>query len=258
MAEGAVSEPAFDIERADILAGVPHGFFGSAGGAHQFGYGGPGALDDVRQLRRAAAASICRGAVPVAPAQVHSANVITLGEAWPDAPQGRPEADALVTARKGLALAIVSADCAPVLLADRQAGVVAAAHAGWRGTVGGIIANTLDAMCALGARPEHIAAAIGPAIAQRNYEVDAAMRDQFSSADDAHFVSAPLRDGEARWLFDLPGAIAARLERCGVPDVEVIAQDTFSQSARYHSYRRKMSAGADEYGRQISMIALCP
>ncbi|MEO0871559.1 MAG: laccase domain-containing protein, partial [Pseudomonadota bacterium] len=128
----------FAIERAPILDGAAHGFFGSAGGVHQFGYGGPGEVADVRELRAAAAQAIAPGARIIAPHQQHTPDVITLGDAWDDTPKGRPVADAVVTATKGLALGIVTADCAPVLLADIEAGVIGAAHAGWRGAKGGV------------------------------------------------------------------------------------------------------------------------
>ncbi|MGB3806961.1 MAG: peptidoglycan editing factor PgeF [Erythrobacter sp.] len=245
----------FDIARAGILAGVPHGFFGSAGGRHQFGYGGPGRTEEISALRMAAADTIMPGALPVAPWQVHSPDVIIVEDGWADRPDGRPQADALVTAREGLALAIVTADCAPVLFADPQTGIVGAAHAGWRGAHGGVLENTLASMSELGAEQSRIVAAIGPTIAPESYEVDAPFKAAFDEADGKHFAPAPAREGKQRWWFDLPGYIAARLRRAGLEGVEILSQDTYSQPSRYHSYRREKAGSQAGYGRQISMIA---
>jgi YfiH family protein len=252
MAEGVP----FAIERAPNLAGVPHGFFGSAGGAHQFGFGGPGDLAAVRSLRAAAAEAIAPGGVLAAPHQVHSPDVVTVTAAWDDAAEGRPVADAVVTARPGVVLGIVTADCAPVLLADSEAGIVAAAHAGWRGAHGGVLEATIAAMMALGARPDKITAAIGPTIAQASYEVDARFRDNFTPADERHFAAAPMRDGIARWLFDLPGYVAEKLRNSGISAIHDLARDTFGDPARYHSYRRSSLRREADYGRLISLIAL--
>ena len=257
-------EPDFDIERAPVLEGVAHGFFGSAGGPHQFGYGGPGAAADVRALRAEAAQAIAPGARIVAPHQQHTPDVITVGEVrgenwgdvWEDAPEGRPVADAVVTAKKGLALAIVTADCAPVLLVDVEAGVIGAAHAGWRGAKEGVLQATVGAMELMGADRSRIVAAIGPTIAQASYEVDAPFREHFSAQDDRHFIEAPVRDGVARWRFDLPGYVRAQLERAAIWAVHDIARDTFATPKRYHSYRRASLRGEPNYGRQIALIAL--
>ncbi len=246
----------FQIERSPALEGVPHGFFGSAGGAHQFGFGGPGDAAAIRALRAAAAHAILPGGVLVAPHQVHSPDVLTVTAAWDDAPAGRPVADAVVTATPGLVLGIVTADCAPVLLADREAGVVGAAHAGWRGAHGGVLEATVAAMEALGARGSRITAAIGPTIAQASYEVDAAFRANFSVADAHLFAPAPLRAGIPRWHFDLPGYVAEKLGKSGPSVIHDSARDTFGSIARYFSYRRSKMLGEADYGRQISMIAL--
>lgn len=248
--------PAFAIEHAPNLAGVPHGFFGSAGGQHQFGFGGPGDPQAVRALRAAAADAICPGGRLAAPHQVHSPDVVTVTAAWDDAAEGRPVADAVVTAVPGIVLGIVTADCAPVLLADVEAGIIGAAHAGWRGAHGGVIAATIAAMAALGARPDKMAAAIGPTIAQPSYEVDAGFRSQFTQADEPHFVAAPAREGIARWQFDLPGYVAEKLRHSGIRQIHDLARDTFADPARYHSYRRASLRREADYGRLISLIAL--
>lgn len=239
-----------------MLKGVAHGFFGSAGGAHQFGYGGPGAVEVVRDRRAAAAGAIAPGAQVLAPHQTHSSDVICVEEAWEDTAQGRPEADAVVTKRKGLALGIVTADCGPVLFADIEAGVIGAAHAGWRGAQGGVLENTIAAMEKLGAERARIAAAIGPTIAQPSYEVDAPFKQRFTPDDEDHFEPSEARDGTPRWRFDLPGYIGAQIALSEVQKIHDLRRDTFPHPMRYHSYRRALSQGEARYGRQIALIAL--
>jgi hypothetical protein len=246
----------FQIERHALLDGVPHGFFGSARGAHQFGFGGPGDGADVHALRAAAADAILPGGKLAAPHQVHSPDVVTVTAAWDDGAEGRPVADAVVTATPGIVLGIVTADCGPILFADRGAGVIGAAHAGWRGAVEGVLENTISAMEALGASRADIAAVLGPTIAQASYEVDAPFRARFSAEADRFFAPAPEREGAARWHFDLPGFIMARLAAAGLSKIADTGRDTFSHLARYHSHRRSTQAGEANYGRQISMIAL--
>ncbi len=246
----------FQIETHPLLAGVPHGFFGSNGRGDQFGFGGPGEGDEVAALRAAAAAAILPGGRLAAPHQVHSPDVVKVSEAWDDSAAGRPVADAVVTATPGIVLGIVTADCGPILFADREAGVVGAAHAGWRGAVDGVLENTVAAMEALGARRERIAAVLGPTIAQSSYEVDLPFRERFPDGADRFFAPAPEREGTARWHFDLPGFVLARLGAAGLVKIADIGRDTFSHIARYHSHRRSTQAREANYGRQISMIAL--
>ncbi len=247
---------AFQIEMSPLLAGVPHGFFGSAGGAHQFGFGGPGEGAEVQALRAAAAEAILAGGRLAAPHQVHSPDVVSVTQVWDDAADGRPVADAVVTATPGVVLGIVTADCGPILFADPQAGVVGAAHAGWRGAVDGVLENTIAAMEALGAARGNIAAVLGPTIAQPSYEVDPAFRARFPAEADSFFAPAPMRDGVPRWHFDLPGFIMARLSAAGLSKIADSGRDTFSHVERYHSHRRSTQAGEANYGRQISMIGL--
>lgn len=246
----------FQIERHDLLANFPHGFFGSHGGAHQFGFGGPGDSAAVRALRAAAAASILPGGALAAPHQVHSPAVVTVTTAWDDAASGRPVADAVVTATPGIVLGVVTADCGPILFADPEAGVIGAAHAGWRGAVVGVLENTIAAMEALGATRANIAAVLGPTIAQASYEVDAPFRAHFPAGAGRFFAPAPPREGIARWRFDLPGFITAQLAAAGLSKIADVGRDTFSHPARYHSHRRASQASEANYGRQISMIAL--
>lgn len=255
MAEAQAETP-FAIERSAALEGVPHGFFCSAGGAHQFGFGGPGDSDSIAQLRAQAASALVVGAPLVAPHQVHSPDVITVAQAWSDTPEGRPVADALVTNRKNVVLGIVTADCGPVLFADKEAGVVGAAHAGWRGAHGGILENTVAAMEALGAKAANITAVLGPTIAQSSYEVDAAFRENFTRSDDVYFAPAGMREGRERWHFDLPGYICARLHSAGVGTLAALHHDTYALSESYYSYRRFSQKGEPDYGRQLSAIAV--
>ena len=247
-----MAEPAaFEIVTCEALEGIPHGFFGHSGGAHQFGYGGQGEDASIARIRAAAADAILPGGTFVAPHQVHSPDVIKVTEAWGDTATGRPEADALVTATSGLVLGIVTADCAPVLFADREAGVVGAAHAGWRGARGGVLENTIAAMESLGASRDIISAAIGPTIAQSSYEVDARFRENFAAQDYAHFQ--PGREG--RWQFDLPGYVKQRLRAAGLRRIEDCALDTYTIEKSYYSFRRATHAGEASYGRQLSLIA---
>lgn len=244
------------IERHPLLSGVPHGFFGSAGGQHQFGFGGPGEREAVRRLRIAATQAIRPGGALATPHQVHSPDVVTVDEAWDDAAESRPKADAVVTARPGIVLGILTADCGPILFADPQAGVIGAAHAGWRGAAGGVIENTIAAMEALGARRGSIAAVLGPTIGQASYEVDPPFRAHFPASAERFFAPAANRDGVPRWQFDLPAFIMDRLAAAGLSKIADTGRDTFSHVARYHSHRRASQAGEANYGRQISMIAL--
>lgn len=251
-----MASTAFAIERSDALEGVPHGFFGAGGGAHQFGFGGPGESEAIASIRSDAASALVTGAPLVTPHQVHSPDVITVDEPWPDTPEGRPVADALVTNRTGVVLGIVTADCGPVLFADTNAGVVGAAHAGWRGAHGGVLENTIAAMGALGAKAANTTAVLGPTIAQASYEVDAAFRDNFTHKDDVHFAVAEIREGRERWHFDLPGYICARLGEAGVGTVSALHRDTYATWPTYYSYRRAKETGAPDYGRQLSAIAV--
>lgn len=250
----------FDILQSEALKGVPHGFFGHGvsenARVHQFGYGGPGDELAVAKARAGAANALVKDAAIVTPHQVHSSDVVTVTMAWADAAKGRPVADALVTATPGLVLGIVTADCGPVLFADRSAGVIGAAHAGWRGAHGGVLENTLAAMEAVGASRDSIAAAIGPTIAQASYEVDAPFRENFGSDDEKHFASAPPRDGWERWLFDLPGYISARLSNAGIALIHDCKCDTFAENSGYFSYRKSTQKGEPNYGRQLSAIGL--
>ena len=181
--------------------------------------------------------------------QVHGAEVVTVTAPW----SRGPRADAIVTNRPGLALGIVTADCAPVLLHDPAAGVIAAVHAGWRGALAGVLEATLSAMQALGAAPANIAAAIGPCIQQASYEVGPDLLDAILGHDPSHarfFIDG--RPGH--WQFDLSGYCAARLAAIG--QVARLAHDTFTDEARFFSHRRRTLGNAGPIGHQVSAIVL--
>ncbi len=182
--------------------------------------------------------------------QVHSARAITVSAPFP--PEQQPEADALVTATPGLALGIVTADCAPVLLHDPSASVVGAVHAGWRGALDGVLEAAIQAMVALGGDPSCMVAVVGPCIQQASYEVDDAFRGRFNSDADSCFAEG--RAGYHR--FDLPLYVSKRLRCSGVGSVGTLALDTYAREDAFHSYRRATHRGRPTGGRQLSVIAL--
>ncbi len=248
-----------DVATAPGL-GVRHGFAGRRGGVSSGIFAslnvGLGSSDDpaaVRENRARAVAAVAPGATLVTLHQVHSNIVVPVTHAMADA--DRPHADALVTATPGLALGILTADCAPILLADADAGVIGAAHSGWKGALHDIAGATVAAMEALGARRDRIVAAIGPCIARASYEVDAGFRDRFLADDAAHdgFFARGRAD---RFQFDLEGFVAMRLAAAGVRQVVAMGIDTYPDATRWFSYRRTTHAGEPDYGRQLSLIAL--
>ncbi|XUU61308.1 peptidoglycan editing factor PgeF [Erythrobacter sp. HA6-11] len=182
--------------------------------------------------------------------QVHSPDVLHVTRPFPEGE--RPEVDAMVTTTQGLKLAIVTADCAPVLLEDRSAGVIGAAHAGWRGAHGGVLENTVEAMVALGASTENITVAIGPCIAQKSYEVDEGFRAQFKPEDEQFFANGK----RGHFQFDLEGYCAKRVALAGVARLDCLGVDTYSSVDELYSYRRATHKGAPTDGRQVSLIAL--
>jgi YfiH family protein len=250
-----------EVLTAGALAGVPHGFLGRRGGIStgamaglNCGWGSGEDLGVVRENRRLAAEAVLPGARIVSPHQVHGAEVVTAGE-WLD--DDRPHADAVVADRPGTLLGILTADCAPVLFAEPQAGVVAAAHAGWKGALAGVTDRTIEAMERLGASRERIAVAIGPCIARANYEVDPAFLERFTREDpenERFFAEGP----SGRPHFDLESYLLARLAATGIARVEALGQDTYAQADRFYSYRRATHRGEPSYGRQLSLIGLPP
>lgn len=249
-----------DLFRAQALGDVPHGFLGRGGGVStgvQWGLNvGSGAEDPpeaIARNRAIAVESVLPGGTLVLVRQIHSSDTVTV--TGPLVERLRPQADALVTKEPGLVLGIVTADCAPVLFADREAGIVGAAHAGWKGAIGGITDTRLAAMETLGARRDRIVAAIGPCIARASYEVDGGFFARFVAEDpeNARFFA----DGRAdHHQFDLEAYVAHRLARAGVGRVEALGLDTYSDPERFFSFRRATHRGEPDYGRQISLIAV--
>lgn len=254
-----MAEPV-EVNRTRLLEGLPHGFLGRRGGVSRgvvaglnLGLGTGDQPEAVTENRRRAVEAVEPGTRLATVYQVHSADCVIVTEPWPDAE--RPHADALVTDRPGLLLGVVTADCAPVLLADRVAGVVGAAHAGWKGAVGGVTDATIAAMEALGAERGRIVAAIGPCIAKASYEVDAGFRERFMAEA---MANAQYFDGgrQGHYQFDLEGYVAGRLTAAGIAGVELLALDTYAQPERFYSFRRATHRGEPDYGRQISLIGL--
>ncbi len=247
---------------SDLLAapGVRHAFFGRRGGVSSGIYAtlnaGPGSRDDASAVAENRAR--IAGALGVAPThllslhQIHSARAVRVDGPWTGS---RPEADALVTTTPGLALSALSADCAPLLLVDAEAGVIGAAHAGWKGALGGVIEACVAAMAQAGAEASRIRAAIGPCIHQPSYEVGPDFRDAFAN-DDA-MVARFFQPGAGdRLHFDLPGYCLDRLARAGVTQTEALPLDTYADAASFHSHRRHVHLKIDDYGRNCAAIAL--
>ena len=240
--------------------GVRHGFAGRQGGVSagifaslNVGLGSSDAPEAVRENRRRAVAAVAPGASLVTLHQVHSNIVVPVTVAFAD--DARPHADAMVTGTQGLVLGILTADCAPILLADAEAGVIGAAHSGWKGALHDIAGATVTAMAMLGARRERIVAAIGPCIARASYEVDAAFRQRFLADNAAHdgFFAGGRGD---RFQFDLEGFVAMRLAAAGVRQVVALGIDTYPDDGQWFSYRRTTHRGEPDYGRQVSLISL--
>lgn len=255
-----LSEDAPPATFAQVLETAPHGFFGRKGGVSRGIYAslnaGPGSRDApeaVSENRRRIAAGF--GLAPgklIGVHQVHSAKALRADAPW-EGP--RPEGDALATATPGLALSILTADCAPVLLADVEAGVIGAAHAGWKGALGGVLHAAVRLMQSLGAEPSRIAAAIGPCIHQANYEVGPEFRERFMAADKAHAQFFVAAEGD-RLRFDLPGFCASRLSALGVADVEISSHCTYADEVALFSHRRSVHRGEGDYGRNCAVIML--
>jgi YfiH family protein len=243
------------------LPGIRHAFFTREGGVSEGIYAslnaGIGSGDDsakVAENRARMAAAL--GVTPphfLTAYQIHSPAVVVAETPWGN--DARPRADAIVTRTPGLAIGVSTADCGPVLFADPQARVIGAAHAGWRGALSGVMEAAITAMEKLGAERGRIVAAIGPMISQQNYEVGGDLLEQFTRADpdNARFFAAG-RPGHAQ--FDLPGYIAARLARAGIPRAENLGVCTYADLGLFYSYRRSTHRAEPDYGRHINAIAL--
>ena len=244
------------------LARIRHAFFTRGGGVSDGVYaslnGGIGsndAPDKVAENRARMAATL--GVTPdrfLTPYQIHSPDVVVADGSWTQ--ETRPRADAVVTREPRLAIGVSTADCGPLLFADAEAGVVGAAHAGWRGAFTGVIEATLAAMEKLGASRERVVVALGPTIRQPNYEVGPEFLERFRAADmdNERFFAPSPREGHA--MFDLTGYIADRVNRAGVAQFEDLGHCTYADPAQFYSYRRMTQRGEPDYGRHINAIAL--
>jgi YfiH family protein len=245
-----------------VLASA-HGFFTRQGGVSSGPYASLNCSLSSRDSRelvlenraRAASALGARPECLVGLTQVHGHEVVRVDDPW--RPGEGPAADAMVTNRPGVALGIVTADCAPVLVEDEAAGVIGAAHAGWRGAIAGVLEAMLDAMVGLGACLERMTAAIGPCIGQASYEVGPDLHEAVLATDpeEARTFFAPGRL-ESCWQFDLDGYCRWRLHRAGIARVDGLAVDTAAEEDRFFSHRRRTLSGGGPIGHQISAIML--
>jgi len=269
------------------VSGVRHGFFTRRGGLSSgiytslnCGYGSGDSLKNVRENRRRVGELLgVEGFSLCTATQIHSPKALIVQEAWQD--QHAPTADALVTNEVGIAIGVLTADCAPILFADGKNGVIAAAHAGWKGAFYGIIENTISAMQQLGAETSSIITTIGPAIAQESYEVGTEFYEHFmaQSSENENFFSKSVvvipakagiqtmekmdtdlrrydEDGDDKYLFNLPAYAEMHLKKAGISQINIIAKDTFSNDNEFFSYRRSCKRGETAYGRQISAIVM--
>jgi YfiH family protein len=244
------------------LPGIRHGFFTRTGGVSQGIYaslnGGLGSHDAAAQVAenraRMAAALAVRPERLITAYQTHSVDVVTADAPW--SPDTRPRADAIVTRARGLAIAVTTADCGPVLFADAQAGVIGAAHAGWRGAFDGVLEATIAALECCGADRSRVVVALGPMIRQPNYEVGPEFVARFTAADTANerFFKPSARAGHG--LFDLAGYIAARLRASGIDHIEDTGRCTYGEPGEFFSYRGSTHRGEPDYGRHVNGIAL--
>lgn len=251
------------FRKADILNAprIMHGFFGRKGGVSTGIYDslncGPGSADarvSVIENRARATSALASDARLVTLYQIHSAQAVTVDAPWEIA--DNPKADAFATNKSGIVLGILTADCAPILLADPQAHVIGAAHAGWGGAFADVAESAVAAMERLGAKRERITAAIGPCISQPSYEVGPEFKPRFLAADPVNekFFEPSQRTGH--WQFDLPAYVAHRLRQSGIGTVETISRCTYIDEADYFSYRRTTHRKEPDYGRQLSAIML--
>lgn len=246
------------------LSGTAHGFFTRKGGVSDgiyaslnCGWGSGDNQTHVTENRnRVAEALGARHSHLLSLYQVHGDKVITVEKPW--TPQDKPQADAMVTNRPGIALGVLAADCVPVLFADLQAGVVGAAHSGWKGTLAGIAPRTVDAMFALGAKPERIRAAIGPCIGWASYEVSGDFRDTFLKVSGSFAKHFKPSSRAGHFLFDIRSRVGDILREAGVSDINTLENDTYIEEDAFFSFRRTTHRKEPDYGRQISAIMLQP
>jgi len=259
---------AVEAVSSDILSQVPgvrHGFFTRRGGVSDGIYAslncGPGSGDQAahvhenrQRVMRAMGFDPGGAAQLNTLAQIHSAHVVQLHRAL--SPGRHPQADALVTDVPGLVVGVLTADCVPVLFADTGGRVVAAAHAGWKGALAGIVAATVGAMAEMGAPAQRIVACIGPSIQQQSYEVGSELRQRFVAEDSANHAYFHDSGQAGHFMFDLSKYVSHRVEAAGVARVDDLALDTYNGEQDFFSYRRATHRGESDYGRQVSSIAL--
>jgi len=241
---------------------IKHGFFTRQGGVSDglyhglncgYGSGDEAPLVDENRTRAMAMLGVCREDLNTV-YQIHSPLAVIAEKPW--SLDERPKADAIVTRQAGLAIGILTADCTPVLFADTSKGVIGAAHAGWKGAIGGVLASTVQAMESLGANRAHIIAAVGPCIHQESYEVGPEFRATFLEADGGNerfFIPSETVDHH---LFDLPGYVLDALSKLGLKTVQNVSVDTYTDEDRFFSYRRATHREEADYGRGLSAIVL--
>jgi len=251
-----------EVETLKSLPGIRHGFLGRTGGVSEglyaslnCGIGSKDVTETVLENRTRALAMIKMPAQSLVTAyQVHSAKAVVVDQVW--SREEAPQVDGLVTSKPGITLGILTADCAPVLFADEVAGVIGAAHAGWKGAVSGVLQQTVARMVDIGAKPNRITAAVGPCIGQLSYEVGVEFPAPFLAQDpaQARYFMPSIRD--QRYMFDLAGYVRDQLRALGLASVEATGHDTCAEEEQFFSYRRTTIRREADYGRQISLIGL--
>lgn len=242
---------------------IRHGFFTRQGGVSGEPYAslncGLGSGDDPENVRENRGRAMRRLGLPGdalrTAIQIHSSQVVIVDDDWP--PDRRPQGDGLVTRTPGIVLGVVTADCAPVLFVDGEAGVIGAAHAGWRGARAGIVEATVAAMVELGARRSRIVAAVGPCIQRQSYEVGPEFREAFVTGEPATARFFEPSKRPEHHLFDLPAYVAGRVAATAIGMVDILPFDTCDEPDRFFSYRRTTLTGGGDYGRLLSSVALC-
>ena len=249
--------PHVEAPNLSPLPGIRHGFFGRQGGVStgiytslNVGIGSDDAPENIAANRERVRVAMQADAL-LSCYQIHSADVVHVTEAW----DARPKADAMVTTQKGMGLCILTADCTPVLFADIEAGIIGAAHAGWKGAIGGVLDATVAAMTDLGAKADRITAAIGPTIQQASYEVGPEFRETFL-AQSPESAALFVQGNSDRYHFDLPGYCHQRLKKLGLQDIHNTGLDTCALEDSYFSNRRRNHRGEPDYGRNASVILL--
>ena len=261
-------------ENLNALGSIKHGFFTRKGGVSSgvysslnCGFGSDDRHEDVRENRNRLVRALGVADAPlISPYQIHSADVAIAVEAWgpnegvtkglTEGPNEAPKADAIVTKTRRLAIGVLSADCTPILFCDENAGVIGAAHAGWRGAVGGIIEATIEAMISIGASKNNIRAGVGPCLHQKSFEVGLDFYDQFIAVAPEYDQFFIQNSNQERPHFDMPGFVMHRLREAGITNTENTSLCTYENESLFFSYRRNTHQKCSDYGRQMSAIVL--